>query len=263
MGSRFRYSGKTEFQTTQQNRARRTVQFERTPSQRFARRQSHVLRERQKDRKPIENRNNEETPTSVTPSPSVQAIIQNHVPSTPNGNLPSISLSRSSTKSNSSSKDGGIKLGSFGKSGVGTSDSFPNKTIEETSFSKTTTNHHGSFGKASICSTFSVKSGNSDRDNQIDNLLKTISKDTTPAIHAQELLNDATSIRVTINKTSDFESNTDTLKKLSSNEKPNNQTKLPTTSGVPLPPGQLKCNILKGELKIEDFFYKGTTDVFI
>lgn len=44
----FYLSGKTEFQTTQLNRARRTVQFERRPSQRYARRQSHVLRERQK-----------------------------------------------------------------------------------------------------------------------------------------------------------------------------------------------------------------------
>lgn len=39
-------SGKTEFQTTQLQRTRRTVHFERRPSQRFARRQSHVLRER-------------------------------------------------------------------------------------------------------------------------------------------------------------------------------------------------------------------------
>lgn len=34
MGSRFRYSGRTEYQSTHQNRARRTVQLERRPSQR-------------------------------------------------------------------------------------------------------------------------------------------------------------------------------------------------------------------------------------
>lgn len=42
----FRYSGKTEFQTSQLNKARRTVQFERRPSQRFAKRQSHIVREK-------------------------------------------------------------------------------------------------------------------------------------------------------------------------------------------------------------------------
>lgn len=55
MGSRFQYSGKTEYQTTQQNRARRTVQFERRPSQRFARRQSHVVREKERERQARQN----------------------------------------------------------------------------------------------------------------------------------------------------------------------------------------------------------------
>lgn len=46
-----------------------------------------------------------------------------------------------------------------------------------------------------------------------------------------------------INKTSDLDNNTDTLKELS---KPNNQTKLASVSGAPLLPSQIKCNILKG-----------------
>ena len=50
MGSRFRYSGHTEFQNAVAGggRARRTMSFERRPSQRYARRQSHVLREKRK-----------------------------------------------------------------------------------------------------------------------------------------------------------------------------------------------------------------------
>lgn len=46
--------------------------------------------------------------------------------------------------------------------------------------------------------------------------------------------------------------NTETLKRLSNAnmsmmvEKPNNQVKLANVGGTPLPPGHIKCNILKG-----------------
>merc|ERR1719347_126933 len=45
MGSKFRYSGNTEFQARVSVEPRRNVQFERKPSTRYARRQTHVLRE--------------------------------------------------------------------------------------------------------------------------------------------------------------------------------------------------------------------------
>lgn len=40
--------------------------------------------------------------------------------------------------------------------------------------------------------------------------------------------------------------NTETLKRLSNSEKPNNQVKLANVGAGALPPGHIKCNILKG-----------------
>lgn len=259
MGSRFRYSGKTEFQTTQTNRARRTVQFERRPSQRFARRQSHVLRDRQKQapQHSSEVQSEDNSATSSTSTPSVNTVIHKETSSGGadvggcSSSFPMTS-SRCSNKSLSSEDSNFNKIGSFGKAGLQLKllehEPPPNKMMDTDKLSATSPflHHQGSFGKASISSQFSFKSnGSSIPDAQLDNLLKQISKDPSTS-----QLNDATNIKVTINKTSELEMNNDTLKKLSGDQKPNNQIKL-INSGVAmaLPQSQIKCNILKGELE--------------
>lgn len=235
MGSRFRYSGKTEFQTSHQNRARRTVQFERRPSQRFARRQSHVLRERQKHVQPTAaataDVQSEDTQTSAsgTSTPSVNTVI--HRTEINEG-------ASSCNKSVSSNEDVNFQRAAVQLKLLELEPSGGSYEAPKSPFLQP----QGSFGKASLKSFKS--NGSSIPDSQIDNLLKRIVKDPSPGVHL-DALNDVTNIKVGINKTSELEMNNDTLKRFSK-DRPNNQIKM-MNSAAALPPSQMKCNILKGK----------------
>jgi band 4.1-like protein 5 len=241
MGSRFRYSGKTEFQTSHQNRARRTVQFERRPSQRFARRQSHVLRDRQKQiqqQQPqqqsseVQSINDDTQTISGASTSSVNTVIHKT----------EINDTASCNKSISSNEDSNYQHAAAQMKLLEIESSTSSK-IDPDAPKSPYLHAQGSFGKASIKSFRS--NGSSIPDSQIDNLLKQISKES-PTAHL-EALNDVTNIKVGVNKTSELEMNTDTLKKFS-NDKPNNQIKLISTGGqAKIPPSQIKCNILKGK----------------
>ncbi|XP_068805103.1 band 4.1-like protein 5 isoform X2 [Struthio camelus] len=86
LGSRFRYSGKTEYQTTKTNKARRSASFERRPSKRYSRRtlqmKAHVakLEETSIPNNAVTNQNNGSQP-SWNAKPNLPVLTA--VPSAP------------------------------------------------------------------------------------------------------------------------------------------------------------------------------------
>lgn len=241
MGSRFQYSGKTEYQTTQQNRARRTVQFERRPSQRFARRQSHVLREREKQatakaevvEKPTEPEVTNDGPSTSALSPTLTSDISTK---TLSRNCSERSHKSTNSQPVEESKQIDIVAKVFPKEEetketvVSKDDAISSKVLFKTDIPL-----NAPLISVNPASCSCTAPNETVIVNPLNDLLKSLVK---------EKLN---------KDDSKNEARHEIIDTPNENELPNNQSKYFSPASKSLPPGQLKCNILKAkenEIKI-------------
>lgn len=261
MGSRFRYSGRTEYQSTFQNKARRTVQLERKPSQRYGRRQSHVLREREreKEREHVSSTSSEKSASepiyctvkdditkSLTPTPSTPT------PTTPTptgpesiGLVSQSSFGRASIGQNSIGK---ASISSVGKVSLGGSTS--QSPVPSVNSKNGTLPRNKPTTPTSPLPPISPTPSNND--SQLDFLFKSLAKESLTGMARDDKRNENT----------EAETENDGGSKSLPNEIPNNISKIVGVA-KPLPPGQIKCNILKAKAEEELHNQKLTNQMFV
>ncbi|KAL1502085.1 hypothetical protein ABEB36_007283 [Hypothenemus hampei] len=243
MGSRFRYSGRTEYQSTYQNRARRTVQLERKPSQRYGRRQSHVLRERQKQQANQANEGGKDTSLKASSPESIRSRkshesdeeslycqVKDDLPIVPSSPTRPISIGLHAL--NGSFGKGSVGRNSFGKSSIACGSYSPALSDSSSSKTNSITRNKVMANKPAISPV------SSNADSQLDFLLKSLAKESMSGVARDESRNKL--------EETDNASGSKSLPA----EIPNNITKA-TGTAKPLPPGQIKCNILKAKLEEE------------
>ncbi|XP_025094026.1 band 4.1-like protein 5 isoform X4 [Pomacea canaliculata] len=237
MGSRFRYSGRTEYQTATMNRARRSVKFERKPSQRYSRRPTFERKEREEKmmresrRREIEKRRAEEEAREKQARATVESVVDGALPevkvsrlSTPRASVSSASTTHTAPSSPSPGSEGKIK---------------PDPPVQpaQSALERLDTLIKGRSLEKTVNGEVVVGSGG--------------------VHHSDVNLKDASEHAIAKMKNLD-ESRSAPLKNKDINTFKNNQLKF-TGGATNIPPDQMKCNILKARME-EDLKKASETD---